>query len=474
MPPDAPQPIAYRFGPFRLIVAGRILERDGERIALTPKVIDTLFVLVERAREVVTKEELMQAVWPDVTVVESGLTRNISALRKSIEGSDEGSYLETIPRRGYRFVAPVSVEYAGEASVAPEPPPPQRLGWHEKRWILLLAGLVTVTILLLATLNPWKPKPLPEASVKIGDHLLYKQSPEEVTRAVGYYEQAIAANPRSAAAHAGLATALIFQAMLGTQNLPSVAPRAEAEAKLAVQLDARLASAHCALGLVLSVKDWALDSAEAAFRRALELNPESVLSRMSYAQLKLAQGDGKGALAMTEQALRLDPASPVLGVQYCRAFYHNRDFRSAAAECGKVVEREPHYALAHYYLGLSLGYQSHFAQAREHLRKSGLRQEVLEVDEAWLSAKAGDAGPARQLMAGRRRAVEAGRVDASVKLVLAAALGYRDEGFEALEAGLRSRAPEILTAELEPRIEPLQADPRWEAFLRKLRAATRK
>jgi DNA-binding winged helix-turn-helix (wHTH) protein len=116
---------SYRFGPFRLRPFDRILERDGERIAVTPKVIDTLFVLVENSGQVVTKDDLMKAVWPDVTVVESGLTRNISVLRKALEEDCEGSYIETIPHRGYRFVAPVAREdaAAGEPDTETTPAP---------------------------------------------------------------------------------------------------------------------------------------------------------------------------------------------------------------------------------------------------------------------------------------------------------------------------------------------------------------
>src|SRR5688572_5483082 len=103
----------YVFGPFRLNARDHILEREGVRVVLTPKVVDTLLVLVVNADRMVTKEELMKAVWPDVTVVESGLTRNISILRKALEeGMPDGSYIETIPRRGYRFVAPVTEERA--------------------------------------------------------------------------------------------------------------------------------------------------------------------------------------------------------------------------------------------------------------------------------------------------------------------------------------------------------------------------
>lgn len=101
----------YRFGPFLLDIHDRILLRDGHRLCLTPKVVDTLFLLVERAGDVVSKDDLIQGVWPGVTVVESGLTRNLSVLRRVLEdGVPKGSILETVPRRGYRLLLAVSKE----------------------------------------------------------------------------------------------------------------------------------------------------------------------------------------------------------------------------------------------------------------------------------------------------------------------------------------------------------------------------
>ncbi len=474
MQPAPSRLVAYRFGPFRLDIAGRILERDGERVSLTPKVIDTLFVLVERARDVVTKEELMQTVWPDVTVVESGLTRNISALRKAIEEGEEGVYLETIPRRGYRFVGLVTREYADSSSAVAPLREPSGMRFGEEIWLWMTGLAVAATMILLTVVNVQRARPLPDPAVKIGDHLLYKLAPEEVVRAAVHYEQALTANPRSAAAHAGLSTALIYQSMLGVQSLAAVVPRAEAAAELALRIDPQLASAHHAHASVLMVKDWALSRAEAGFRRALELDPSSVQSRMSYAQLKLAMGDAKASLRVTEEALRLDPASPLLGAQYCRGYYYLRDYHSAAVECRKVLDREPSYALAHYYLALSLGFQNLFSEAKSHLRKSGLREGVLETDEAWLEARAGNLAPARRLLAARHKLVEAGRLDESAKILLAAVLSEMDQGFSALDAGVRNRAPEILMAELEPRFEAFHPDPRWRSFVDRLHQLTRK
>jgi eukaryotic-like serine/threonine-protein kinase len=98
----------YEFGPFRLDVDERLLMREGRMTPLPPKVFDTLLVLVENSGRVVSKDELMQSLWPDTFVEESNLTQNISQLRRALgDGAADAQYIETIPKRGYRFVAGV-------------------------------------------------------------------------------------------------------------------------------------------------------------------------------------------------------------------------------------------------------------------------------------------------------------------------------------------------------------------------------
>lgn len=98
----------YEFGPFRIDLTDRLLFRGAIAVPLTPKAFDTLVVLVEAAGRVLEKDDLMRQVWPDTIVEENNLTQNISALRKALgQGTDEKPYIETLPRRGYRFVAAV-------------------------------------------------------------------------------------------------------------------------------------------------------------------------------------------------------------------------------------------------------------------------------------------------------------------------------------------------------------------------------
>lgn len=99
----------YLFDGFRVDAGERILFRENREVPLTPKVFDTLLVLLENCGHVLTKKELMQQVWPDSFVEENNLAQNISILRKALGESKEGEhYIQTVPRRGYRFVADVS------------------------------------------------------------------------------------------------------------------------------------------------------------------------------------------------------------------------------------------------------------------------------------------------------------------------------------------------------------------------------
>ena len=96
----------YGFGPYRIDTVERRLLRGDEPVPLTPKAYDTLLALVENAGHGLEKDELMRRVWPDTFVEESSLARNISTLRKAL-GDEDGQYIETLPKRGYRFAAPV-------------------------------------------------------------------------------------------------------------------------------------------------------------------------------------------------------------------------------------------------------------------------------------------------------------------------------------------------------------------------------
>jgi DNA-binding winged helix-turn-helix (wHTH) protein/TolB-like protein/Flp pilus assembly protein TadD len=148
----------YGFGPFLLDTGEHLLLRDGQAVPLTIKAFELLTVLVENRGHLVLKEELLRQVWPETAVEENNLTVTISALRKALgEGPADRHYIETVPRRGYRFVAEVR-QVDGGVTVSAEP------GRRRRRWIRWAAALGTVTLLAAAAAAWRRSSPPPEAT----------------------------------------------------------------------------------------------------------------------------------------------------------------------------------------------------------------------------------------------------------------------------------------------------------------------
>jgi Tol biopolymer transport system component/DNA-binding winged helix-turn-helix (wHTH) protein len=136
----------YDFGPFRADVAERVLTKGQQVIPLTPKAFDTLVFLLCNPGRAVEKDELLQAVWPDAFVEEGVLAVNVAAIRKALNEADEGrSYIETVPRRGYRFIGQVQavgrMSQGGAASEAPQ----RKMSWLAK-WGLAVGLLALMLV----------------------------------------------------------------------------------------------------------------------------------------------------------------------------------------------------------------------------------------------------------------------------------------------------------------------------------------
>src|ERR1039458_7038028 len=131
----------FEFGRFRLDPAEKVLLSDGQPISLTPKAFETLLALVENSGHVLEKDELLRLVWPNTFVEEGTLLQTIATWRKALgEGPDQRSYIETIPRRVYRFSGAVKRVEAGTAPEAPRNRVSRRV----------IAAVAAAAVLLLA------------------------------------------------------------------------------------------------------------------------------------------------------------------------------------------------------------------------------------------------------------------------------------------------------------------------------------
>jgi TolB-like protein/DNA-binding winged helix-turn-helix (wHTH) protein/Tfp pilus assembly protein PilF len=144
----------YGFGSYQLDAGERVLLRDGQPVTLPPKDLETLLVLVERAGHIVEKEELLEKVWPGVFIEEGNLARHIFNLRQVLGDSPDGrKYIETIPRRGYRFVAAVREdgEPAAASSVASHASEPAEVTVVPRQKRAPWLGLLTLSVVLALT-----------------------------------------------------------------------------------------------------------------------------------------------------------------------------------------------------------------------------------------------------------------------------------------------------------------------------------
>jgi TolB-like protein/DNA-binding winged helix-turn-helix (wHTH) protein/Tfp pilus assembly protein PilF len=154
MPTDQPSRTAFSFGPFRLDARDLVLRRGDEEIPLTRKAVETLLVLVENAGHVMGKEALLDRVWPGTFVNESTLAQNILTLRKALGKQASGEdYIGTVPKRGYRFEAPVTenglVDTAARpVGLAPGPPGSSQAAPFSRHAVLYALVAVTVVIVI--------------------------------------------------------------------------------------------------------------------------------------------------------------------------------------------------------------------------------------------------------------------------------------------------------------------------------------
>ena len=247
-------PASYRFGPFVLDVAGYRVWRGETPLALSPKAFDLLHLFVRQRSALLTKDEILGKLWPDVAVTDNALTQVVSELRQALgDQSASPTFIQTVPRRGYRFVADVE---AAEVSVLSAPQ--------------VVMSVSTPRLHVRETGNLEAYRAFTEGRLK-----LETLEADQVQPAIADFERALALDGRYALAHVGIGHAhfWVFQASRA-RNRPDAAAltRAIAHARRAIELDADLAEAHSALAFFLLGAERPIE-AVAAGRRALALEP---------------------------------------------------------------------------------------------------------------------------------------------------------------------------------------------------------
>jgi DNA-binding winged helix-turn-helix (wHTH) protein/Tfp pilus assembly protein PilF len=277
----------YRFGPFTLDVAAYRLLRDDVDVAVSPRLIDLLRYLVERPSALASKEELFAAIWPDVIVSDNALTQAISDLRQALgDSASRPVYVQTVARRGYRFIAAVTpVTLAAPATHAgPDSVGPAGLvdgGGSAGSTAGSVAGsggfgIGTSPFSLRAGRRARESSSLEATRAFLeGRWRLEALDADLVPDAIAHFQTAVEHDPSFAAAYVGLANALFWAYEASRDlNTPDTAllRRAVDAARQAMALDPELPDAHATLAFILVAANR-IEEARAAGRRAVALDP---------------------------------------------------------------------------------------------------------------------------------------------------------------------------------------------------------
>ena len=301
-----------------------------------------------------------------------------------------------------------------------------------------------------------------------------KRTGPDLRKAIGYFDQAISKDPSYALAYAGLADSYLLLPAFGAASPQDSIPQAKAAAKHALELDDSLAEAHASSGRILSGYDFAFDQSIKEFERAIQLNPNYAMAHhwISSGPLSaLARFDR--AIAEGRRAVELDPLSLVDNVDLGWVYFAARRYDEAIAQMRKTIEIDSRFYLAHYYLGEALQLKGQLADAIAEYRKA------VELDDdpfalALLGqayARAGQRDEAQKILARLTEEAKSRYVSAYGVALMFIGLGDKEQAMDALERAFREGAGnDIISIKVDPILDDLRGQPRFEALAQKILA----
>ncbi|HEV8581622.1 MAG TPA: winged helix-turn-helix domain-containing protein [Thermoanaerobaculia bacterium] len=449
-----------------------LLARGDEEVRVEPRVMDVLVHLAGRAGEVVSKEELVELAWEGRHVTDDVLTVTIYALRKALgDDARRPRYVETVSRRGYRWIAPVEAAPPEPVPIptgAPRPAAPQRpIAWRG------IAAAAVVLALLAAGAAWMRTPPRPgrhvapaeahEAYLK-GRYFLDQRSLQSLQKAKEQFERAVALDPQDPAAQAGMADTYSAMADFGVASPAEMRPQAMAKAQRALDLDPQSAEGHAALGRAQFLFDWSFAAAERSLARAVSLNEDYMPAYQTLAWLQSARGRHAEAIAAARRALQLDPVNTARYTELAWVLALAGRYGDALREVERALQLDPRSFKLHLAKGWTYEMAGQpdaaFAAYREALRLNGLPESELRRIEAVYRAE-GLPGYYRGWL--HRRGGSGGGMPMSEtsRAQLYVRAGELDRAIESLEHAYRKRESALAWVNVEPNFQVLRADARF-------------
>ena len=497
-------PALVRFGVFEADLRAGELRRSGIRVRLQDLPFRALTLLLTRPGEVITRKEFRQALWPSDVFVdfEQGISSAVMRLRDALRDSaDNPVFIETIERRGYRWIGPIQrAEPIADESKANESPEKQTIPavatppLRSSPWRKMVFAFPVLAILFAAWISrpvyrnakasakssPASTQPLHQAANREAEDLYLKgrfywnkRTPDSLNQALEAFNQAIAHDPNYSDAYVGLADCYNllreFSAMPGNEAYF----KAFAAAKKAVELDQQSSEAHASLAFVTFWGMWDAADAEKEFRRAIELDPNNVKAHHWYATFLNALGRHDEALNEIELARKLAPDSSSILADKGELLWA-AGHRDQALQLLKQLEAaEPDFISPHLYLRFAYFETGDYSNYIVELKKDALlthdaAQSSVAEEATNGFAKGGEHGLLEAQLAEQRKLHEQGKLSPYFVAQTDARLGNPREALKYLAICVQSHDQVVLNLSDDQVFIRLHSDPAYRQLLAKI------
>jgi len=465
----------FQFGRFEIDIRTGELFRSGVALRLAPQPFRVLALLVRRHGELVTREEIQEAIWSDGTTVEfdQGLNYCIRQIRMTLEEDAKApQFIETVPKRGYRFTSEVTPVEPKVASVSEAASPILVATSQSPSWVrlALFAALLVVGVATAAYLGqPRSHLPTdPEVAriFKEAEHLSTTWENEKTQKSMDLYRQVIAKEPGFADAYAGLANALVIGPFMGSRE--GVLDEAETVAQQAIRLDDSLPLAHAALGHCYW-HQWKWAEAEAEFQKALAIDPDAAIPHQLYGLYLASVGRSEEAIQHGRRAAEIAPTSGVILFSLAQIYLQSGHLDESIAQNRHTLTIYRHFPNSYLTLMRAFTLKGSFKEAEDVYREWSQFSPVnnLQVNYLNLLVRTGRVAEARAgLDAIARGESKGGRGIPGVSAFIA--LGDHATALDILEENVRRHLQAMIWLKVAPELRPLHSEPRYRALLARM------
>lgn len=409
-----------RFGPFEVDSdSGRLL-KHGVPVRLRDQPFQVLLMLVRNPGNVVTREALRTRLWGESTFVdfENGLNSAISRLRDALgDLSATPTWIETIPKRGYRFIGSL-------------------------------------------------PKTAAATAYLKGHHVISPHTPESMRKSLAFFEEAIALDPDYALAYHGAALVYILRCLLDDIRPLEGLPKADEYLARGLRCSHQPAMVYNTLAMLRTFqRRW--EEAEKASNSAIQLEDSNPFVRMIRAQLFSCLGWHDEAIAVAQGAVDLDPAQPRPHMHLVKALYYARRFEECvrAGDAGLEVCPDPYIAFYSGFALIELGRTEEAMRRSEKTNRPETPQAVELAMRGFIAAHAGRECEALSALRVLRKRRESGYIPAIAIAWLEIALKNYADGMEWLLLAAQEGEPYLASARVSPAYDPIRQLPGFERLI---------